>query len=102
MPCLFHEPVGDGTGLLQPIKAGICSLPLVAILTVSRVQDVVNNLERQANSVTICFNAGEMRFRSLAKIRPNPNRNADQSGRLRTMNRFQLFTTYRNTLTLQI
>src|SRR5215813_5163596 len=80
--CLFHQPVSDGTGLLQPVEPGICSLPLVTILTVSCVQDVINNLERQADSFTICFDAGEIRFRSFAKIRPNPNCNTDQSGRL--------------------
>ena len=71
--------MGDRAGLLQSVQRRIRRLSFVTIMSITCIQDIVNDLKREANPIAILSNAGKIRLRRLAKIGANPNCGSNES-----------------------
>ena len=71
----------NGTRLFQAVQCGVRCLLLVAVFPTDRVKNVVDDLKRQADSITKTGYPREIGVRRPAKIRASPHGSADQGAR---------------------
>src|SRR5262245_25649996 len=92
----------NGTRPFEAMEPRISNLPLIAIASVGRVKNVVNDLKRETNAIAKSGNVLQLLVRRRRQIRADPNGNADQRTSFRSMDSFQLFWRYGRTLESQV
>jgi hypothetical protein len=80
----------DHTRFIETKQSRVSGLSLVAIVAVRGVQNIVYDLERQANPVAIDLYRTKIGHRRSTEIRTDPNRRPNQSACFRSVNRLEL------------
>src|SRR5689334_10901859 len=94
--------MSDGSGFFQSIHGGICGFSFVTVFSIGCVEDIVDNLKGETDTITIDLDAREICLRSPAQIRSDPNCSADERGRFRAMNPLELLPRHLNAFAFEI
>src|SRR5438552_11622865 len=94
--------MSDIAGFFEAVNSRIGCFSFVAVTTVGGIENIVDNLKSEAYPVAKGSDVLQLGFRRTAKIRTDPHTGADQSPRLRSMDRLQLTLVCRRGFRLNI
>src|SRR6476646_6376297 len=94
--------MSNSAGFCQTQDRRICRLSFVTVLSVSGIQDVVNNLKCEANPFAVDLDVCEIRFTSVSQVRSDPNGRPNERACFGAMNPLQFVARHAATFTFEI
>src|SRR6516162_621176 len=94
--------MSDIAGFFEAVDSWIGGFTFISITAVSSVEDVVDDLKSQADTVAVDSNLCEILLRGTAQISADPDACPDQGACFRAMNGFEFAFTGRRNFRLNV